>query len=137
MKKIASTEALSYESLRPASPDDARKIDQHLQQDIDLYYDDQNRVWTNETGGVYIADLIGIEASQSAPAILDAEYVGKCIKTAREYADLSQGGVAEMMGTTQQVISRYECGARAPGMDWMLQFCRKLNMRLSDVFPEV
>ena len=46
-------------SLKPATEKDYVEIEKYLNEEIEIYFDEFNRVWTE--GGIYIADLIKIE----------------------------------------------------------------------------
>jgi len=127
MKYLLSLESIEYDNLRPATHEDKKAIEKYLKEDYDLYYDEQRRVWTSQMDGIYIADLNLIPPST----------VAEGIKKARNRSGVSQAGLAEMMKTTQQVISRYESGERSPSSDWVLTFCKTLKIQASEVFPEV
>ena len=45
--------------LKPATEKDYVEIEKYLNEEIEIYFDEFNRVWTE--GGIYIADLIKIE----------------------------------------------------------------------------
>lgn len=46
------------------------------------------------------------------------------IRELREDRDLTQGDVAAVLGTTQQVYSRYECGANELPIRHLITLCR-------------
>lgn len=56
---------------------------------------------------------------------------GSILKEYREEHDMSQQELADILGTTKQVISRYETGQREPKIKIAQQYAEKLNIPLS------
>lgn len=61
MKRVFSNleEIEENSGLKPATEKDYVEIEKYLNEEIEIYFDEFNRVWTE--GGIYIADLIKIE----------------------------------------------------------------------------
>ena len=56
---------------------------------------------------------------------------GTYIREARKRAGLSQRELAELIGTTQAVIARWETGRRSPSFERLLQAVRGCGLDLS------
>lgn len=52
----------------------------------------------------------------------------EALKRAREYRELEQKNVAEILGTTQQQISLYETGQREMKSSQIIKLCKELNL---------
>ena len=57
---------------------------------------------------------------------------GSILKKIRKDKGLSQEAFAKMLGTSKQVISRYETDQRTPKITVAAGFAKKLNMPLND-----
>lgn len=53
---------------------------------------------------------------------------GEKLKQIRFSMDLTQDDLAQILGTTKQVISRYELGQRTPKVDVVQEYARRLNI---------
>lgn len=56
---------------------------------------------------------------------------GEVIREARKRADLTQRELAELLGTTQAVIARWETGARSPTFERVVAAVRACGFDLS------
>ena len=56
---------------------------------------------------------------------------GRMLKQLRKERGLSQDELAALLGTTKQVISRYENAQRMPRLSVVSDYARKLNVPLS------
>lgn len=55
---------------------------------------------------------------------------GSRLKELREERELSQEQLAALLGTSKQVISRYETGQRMPKVDTVMQYAVKLQVSI-------
>lgn len=55
---------------------------------------------------------------------------GNALKAYREEHDLSQQELADILGTSKQVLSRYETGQRDPKISLAKEYAEKLNLPL-------
>ena len=58
---------------------------------------------------------------------------GLILKSIRQNMDLSQEEMATKLGTTKQVLSRYETGKRIPKISTVAEYAEKLNLPI-DIF---
>lgn len=58
---------------------------------------------------------------------------GDNLKAFRESNGLSQEELAKILGTSKQVISRYETNQRSPKIDTVAEYARRLNISISDL----
>ena len=61
---------------------------------------------------------------------------GSNLKKIREARNLTQAELADMLGTTKQVISRYENGTRSPKISVVAEYAEKLGMSISSLSNE-
>ena len=61
---------------------------------------------------------------------VDIEYVsfGERLRSIRKEKDMSQDAFAELLGTSKQVLSRYETGQRIPKITQVQQYASKLDV---------
>ena len=62
--------------------------------------------------------------------------VGNNIRIEREAQKLSQDELADMLGTTRKMVSRYETGAQEMGINTFIQYCDALKVKPERLFPE-
>jgi ribosome-binding protein aMBF1 (putative translation factor) len=63
---------------------------------------------------------------------LDSEFsIARALIAARARAGLSQGEVAERMGTTQSVVARLESGRNAPNLRTIRRYAEAVGARLT------
>lgn len=62
---------------------------------------------------------------------MDFRTFGAALLEYRKLHDMSQQDLADILGTTKQVISRYETGQREPKISVAKQYSEKLNLPLS------
>jgi len=60
-----------------------------------------------------------------------SKFFGEKLKQIRQEKNLSQEDFANLLGTSKQVISRYETGQRTPKITIAQQYADKLNVPLS------
>ena len=60
---------------------------------------------------------------------------GENVKTARDEAEISQTTLAELAGTSQQVISRLEKGMQGASDSLRVRIARALNVDPAELFP--
>lgn len=76
-------------------------------------------------------ELLRDKRTARAYADLAEEYgIARALIEARVRAGLSQGQVAERMGTTQSVVARLESGRRPPSMRTVERFARAVGGKL-------
>lgn len=63
-------------------------------------------------------------------------YVANKIKTLRETKNITQQELAEVIGTTQQSIARYESGERKADQNILFALAEYFNISIDDFFPE-
>lgn len=61
--------------------------------------------------------------------------VGKLIEAARQRAQMTQAMLAGQIGITQAAVSRWEAGARDPGVAGLLQVAEALRTPASSLLP--
>lgn len=61
---------------------------------------------------------------------------GRYLREYREAHDLSQQELASILGTTKQVLSRYETGQRDPKLSTAAEYAEKLNLPISYFWGE-
>jgi len=125
MKKIFNLEGLEYENILPATESDRTEIEKYLTREIELSYDDQLRVWSE--GGIYVADLVKSREIN----------IGARIREMRELSNLTQKQLAEMIGTTQSQIAKYERNEQDMTVLRLLEIAKALNIPASDFLKEV
>ncbi len=62
--------------------------------------------------------------------------VGDNIRIEREAQKLSQDELADMLGTTRKMVSRYENGAQEMGINTFIQYCDALKVKPERLLPE-
>ena len=64
------------------------------------------------------------------PPVVEIEYVafGERLRTLRKEKNMSQDEFAALLGTSKQVLSRYEIGQRIPKITQVQEYARKLNV---------
>ena len=62
---------------------------------------------------------------------MDKKIFGSALKSYREEQGMSQHELATVLGTTKQVISRYETGQREPKIGLAKEYAEKLNLPLT------
>src|SRR5690625_3068554 len=62
-------------------------------------------------------------------------YIGIKIKEFREKRGMRQDGLADLLGTTKQTVSRYERGERQANQDILFQLSDIFNVSIDDFFP--
>lgn len=64
------------------------------------------------------------------PPMVEIEYVsfGERLRTLRKEKNMSQDEFAALLGTSKQVLSRYEIGQRIPKITQVQEYARKLNV---------
>lgn len=76
-------------------------------------------------------ELLADDDARAVYEALDGEFaVAHELIAARLRAGLSQGQVAERMGTTQSVVARIESGARPPSMRTVQRFAQAVGGRV-------
>lgn len=61
---------------------------------------------------------------------------GKAIKAYRKAFKFSQSQIADLIGSSQAIISKIESGKRRLGLDIAVKFCAIFNINLEDIlFP--
>ena len=60
--------------------------------------------------------------------LFECKVNNEALKRAREYRELEQKNVAEILGTTQQQISLYETGQREMKSSQIIKLCKELNL---------
>ena len=70
------------------------------------------------------------KAEYPEPPIVDVEYVtfGQRLRMLRKEKGLSQDEFAALLGTSKQVLSRYETGQRIPKITQVQQYANRLNV---------
>ncbi len=66
-------------------------------------------------------------------ATTEAKTIGRCIRTAREKANLTQGALAELAGVSDETISRLERGTYLPTLATLRAFADALGMTLDEL----
>ena len=61
---------------------------------------------------------------------------GERLKKIRREKGLSQDGMAEMLGTSKQVLSRYETGQRVPKLTVLADYAQKLSVTVNFLLGE-
>lgn len=61
---------------------------------------------------------------------------GERLREYRESRDMSQQDLADILGTTKQVLSRYETGQRDPKLTTVSEYANKLGLPLSYFWGE-
>ena len=61
---------------------------------------------------------------------------GKNLQTLRKKNQLSQEGLAEMLGVSRQAVSKWELGEGYPEVDKLLILSKKLNVSLDSLLGE-
>lgn len=61
---------------------------------------------------------------------------GERLKAYRDERDMSQQDLADILGTTKQVLSRYETGQRDPKLTTVSEYASKLNLPISYFWSE-
>lgn len=64
------------------------------------------------------------------------EFVGNKIKHLRTEHRMTQGDLADKLGTTKQTISRYENGIRKANQDVLFELCNVFDVTIDDFFPQ-
>ena len=59
--------------------------------------------------------------------------IGDHIRNARESADMTQAELAEAVGTTQAMISRYEWGEQEPTVSRLIDIAKALKIKPSQL----
>lgn len=62
-----------------------------------------------------------------------ANQFGARFKHIRESRGLSQQQLADILGTTKQVLSRYETGLRTPKVSTVVMYARRLNISVGEL----
>lgn len=62
--------------------------------------------------------------------------IGNRIRTARMHANLTQEGLAELVGVERRTIVRIELGLTSPPLDRILHIARALNVPPSGLMPD-
>lgn len=60
----------------------------------------------------------------------------KGLKRIRTKRGLSQDELAEKIGTSKQIVSRYECGAHSPHLDVIVKLVHALDCTFEDLISE-
>lgn len=63
-------------------------------------------------------------------------YVANKIKSLRENKNITQQELAEVLGTTQQSIARYESGERKADQNILFKLSEYFKVSIDDFFPE-
>ena len=63
--------------------------------------------------------------------------IGDYIRNARDNADMTQAELAEKVGTTQVMISRYEWGEQEPTVSRLIAIARALGTTASELLKEI
>ena len=66
----------------------------------------------------------------------DKRVIGEKIRVAREAARLSQGDLADIMGTSSNVVYRHENGTREMGVGAFFQYADALHLDPVALFPD-
>ena len=64
------------------------------------------------------------------------KYVANKIKSLRENKNITQQELAEILGTTQQSIARYESGERKADQNVLFTLSEYFGISIDDFFPE-
>lgn len=61
---------------------------------------------------------------------------GRDIRRMREARGMTQLRLAQILGTTEDAVSRYERGASTPGADRLRDIADALNVSMDDLWPK-
>jgi len=61
---------------------------------------------------------------------------GSDIRRAREVRGMTQRRLAQILGTTEDCVSRYERGASTPGADRLRDIADALRVSMDDLWPK-
>lgn len=75
--------------------------------------------------------------SPAAMALMDLREIGRCVRTARGRARLTQAQLAEAAGVTDETISRVERGAYEPSLGTMLAVADALGASLDALLGRI
>ena len=67
---------------------------------------------------------------------MDKNIFGEQLKAYRVSHDMSQEQLASRLGTSKQVISRYESGLRTPKISVLAEYAKKLDLDVHYFFSE-
>ena len=78
-----------------------------------------------------LVELVTSKEMNTMEETTSSYYFDTALKEYREKHKMSQQELADILGTTKQVISRYETGKREPKLSVVQQYAEKLNIPLS------